>query len=83
MCHTSTPDFKWVGKSDARLSEQYDTARGCGGVAVLWHRDLDATPIGDIGSDRMCGIRFQADEGTNSVLSLIGLYKPCLNLGME
>ena len=50
---------------------------------MLWHRDLDATPIGDKGSDRMCRIRFQADEGTKSVISLIGVYMPCLNLRME
>ena len=31
---------------DTRLSKQYDAAKGCGGVTVLWHRDLDATPIG-------------------------------------
>ena len=31
-------------------------------MAVLWHRDLDATPIGDIGSDQTCGIQFQEDE---------------------
>ena len=45
-----------------KFSEWYDAGRGCGGVAVLWHRDLDATPIGDIGSDQTCGIQFQEDE---------------------
>lgn len=31
--------------------------RGCGEVTVLWHKDLEATPIGGLSSDRICGIR--------------------------
>ena len=45
------PDFNWVGKSDAMGFQngmiKNDAGGRYGGVTVLWHRDLDATPIGD------------------------------------
>lgn len=69
--------------SDARLSEQYDTGKGCNGVVVLWHMNLDVTPIGDKGSDWMCGTCFQEGEDTYSVICFIVVYMPYLNMGME
>ena len=50
--------YRGFGKSDPRLSETSDTSmRACGGVGILWRKSLDVTPITDIQSDRICGIR--------------------------
>ncbi len=37
--------------------------------------------IADIDSDRICGIRFSLDEGV--VVSVIGVYLPCLDQGID
>ena len=42
---------------------------------------LDAFQISDIVSDRVCGVRFKRDE--DSWLSIIGVYLPCADLGMD
>ena len=33
------------GKADKRPSVDVESGRGCGGIAVLWHGDIGATPI--------------------------------------
>ena len=77
------PDFDGVGVADRRLHENRDAGRGCGGVGVIWHKSLDATPISGIESNRICGIRIRESDGSDSFLMVIGVYLPCLNLGIE
>ena len=72
-----------VGKSDCRLTEDRDGGRGCGGIGILWHKSIAASPIPGIGSDRICGIRFSMDDGDNSAVSVIGVYLPCLDQGVD
>ena len=56
--------YRGFGKSDPRLSETSDTSmRACGGVGILWRKSLDVTPITDIQSDRICGIRIKKSNG--------------------
>ena len=76
-------EYDVVGKADVRLSDKADGRRGFGGVGILWHKSIGATPIGGISSDRICGIRFSVDDGDASVMSVIGVYLPCLDQGMD
>ena len=50
---------------------------------ILWHRSIAATPISGINSDRVIGIRFSMDDGDRSVVSVIGVYLPCLDQGVD
>ena len=56
------PEFSGTEKADARLVEDANLSRGCGGVGMLWHNSLVATPIAGIASDWICGIRFKVRE---------------------
>ena len=76
-------DYEAVGKADCRLTEEAEGGRGFGGVGILWHKSIGATPIGGIASDRICGIRFSVDDGDRSVMSVIGVYLPCLDQGLD
>ena len=49
----------------------------------MWHQSIAATPISGINSDRMVGIRFSVDDGDGSVVSVIGVYLPCLDQGVD
>ena len=63
--------YRGFGKSDPRLSETSDTSmRACGGVGFQF--------------DRICGIRIKRSNGEDqSWLSILGVYLPCLDLGIE
>ena len=63
-----------MGKSDCRLTEEREGGRGCGGIGILWHRSIAATPISGINSDRVIGIRFSMDDGDKSVVSVRGVF---------
>ena len=47
-CHTAV--------CDKRLSPTSDLIRGCGGTAILWKRCLNATPLSNLNSNRICGV---------------------------
>ena len=76
-------EYEAVGKSDCRLTEEREGGRGCGGIGILWHSSIAATPISGINSDRVIGIRFSMDDGDRSVVSVIGVYLPCLDQGVD
>ena len=71
------------GKSDSRLTEECAGGRGCGGVAILWHKSLGAMPITGISSDRICAIRLKVDDENGPMLTIIGVYMPCSDKGIE
>ena len=50
---------------------------------MIWHKSLDASPFGGIDSDCIYGIRFRECEGSDSLVSVIGVYLSHLNLGLE
>ena len=77
------PEYEAVGKSDKGLTESREGGRGCGGIGLLWHKSVAATPISGINSDRVCGIRCMMYDGENSLMSVIGVYLPCLELGVD
>jgi len=49
--------------------DEEDGGRRLSGIGILWHSSVGATLIGDISSDRICGIRFSVDYGVRSVMS--------------
>ena len=51
------PDFVGYGVSDHRLNEHSSAVRGCGGVAIIWRKSLQVSPLTNICSDRTCAIR--------------------------
>ena len=51
-------NYAATGKADSRLTETSNGGRGFGGIAILWHKTIGATPMNDITSDRICAIRF-------------------------
>ena len=77
------PEFSGTGKADARLVEDTNLCRGCGGVGILWHNSLVGTPITGIVSDWICGIRFKERERSDAWVTVVGVYLPCGNLGMD
>ena len=73
-------DLSSWGLADSRLNEGAEGSRGCGGIGFLWKKSVGATPISGISSDRVGGIRIAMGE---KVLSVIGVYLPCMDQGME
>ena len=71
------------GKADSRLTEESSGGRGCGGVEVLWHKLFGATVVSGISSDRICAICLRIDDGDRSQLTVIGVYLPCSDKGMD
>ena len=72
-----------MGKSDSRLTDIAAGGRSYGGICLLWHKNIAATPISGINSDRICGIRFTEDDRERSMMSVIGVYLPFLEQGVD
>ena len=78
----SHPDFMGWGQADSRLTSTSDSTRGCGGVGVIWHRNLCSTTISGSDSDRICGIRIKI-KNSQQFLSVISVYLPCADFGAD
>ena len=76
-------DYDSTSKADSRLSDISHERRGCGGIAILWHKTIGASPVSDITSDRVCAIRFCDPNDNKSTFSVIGVYLPCSDQGMD
>ena len=70
------------GQADSRLTSTSDSTRGCGGVGVIWRRDLCGTTIPESGSDCICGIQIKIKD-SQQFLSIIAVYLPCADLGAD
>ena len=74
-------EYEALGKADKRLTENAVGGRGCGGIGMLWRKDIGAIAISAITSDRICSIRFTVDDTDGSVVSVIGVLlamsRPC------
>ena len=77
------PAFTAEVKTDNRLTEDSTLRRGCGGVGIMWKKTIDATPITSINSDRICGIHVKLPQSGGTNLSVISVYLPCSDTGME
>ena len=49
----------------------------------MWKKDLDAVPISSISSDRICGLRIKLQRHATSEITVLGVYLPCSDMGME
>ena len=76
------PAFSADVKTDRRLTEESTLRRGCGGIGIMWRKTLDATPIPSISSDSICGLSIRSSD-QETVFSVIGVYLPCADLGVE
>ena len=77
------PEFDAECVTDSRLNETSSLTRGCGGVGILWKKSFDVTPIGEIDSDRICGIRMRLTYPETKELTILGVYSPCADAGIE
>ena len=76
-------DFDFWGRADLRLNECSERGRGYGGIGFLWRKTVGASPIAQLDSDRVGGIRVALGKGVGSVLSVIGVYLPCNDQGLD
>ena len=77
------PAFTAEVKTDERLTENSSLRKGCGGVGLIWKKEIDATPISSISSDRICGIRIKSSCPSVDDITIIAVYLPCSDMGME
>ena len=53
-------------------------------MGILWRKTFDVTPISDIQSDRICGIRVKRKTDDDQTwISILGVYLSCLDLGVK
>jgi hypothetical protein len=69
--------------SNERLTENSTLRRGCGGVGLMWRKEINATPISSISSDRICGLRVKSPHPGAADITIIGVYLPCSDTGVE
>ena len=65
------PAFVAECSTDSRLHEKSDLARGCGGVGVMFRKSLNVSPISNISSDRICGIRVHLTSPEPSCITVL------------
>ena len=61
---------------DGRLTPECNLSKGCGGIGVLWRKQLKATPVSEVDSNRVCAISIKS---TYTPIIIIGVYLPTTN----
>ena len=77
------PAFMAEVKIDERLTENSTLKNDCGGVGLMWRKDMNVTPISLISSDRICGLCVKSPQPGAVDITIIGVYLPCSDMGME
>ena len=69
-------DYKSFGRASVySSSDMYGYAKGQGGVAILWNKNLTSlTPLYQISHDRICAVRLQCEN--DSVINIFCVYLP-------
>ena len=73
-----------VGKEQTGVSPECGgmvAGRGFVEIRILWHSAW--LPISRINSDRICGIRVKINGDDNSLFSIVGVYLPCIDQGVD
>ena len=71
------PDFDGYGVSDSRLNEHSELVCGGGGVGLMWRKSLHATPLTNLGSDRICAIQLSLTSSLQRTsMHIICAYLP-------
>lgn len=73
--------YSFTAVYDSRLNSSSDLHRGCGGVAILWKKNLNAAPFHHLQSDRLCAIKIPLPNST--ILSIFGVYMPSADQTQE
>ena len=74
-------DYSYCSIFDARLHSESTLQRGCGGISILRRKNLNASPIPNLSSDRICGIHLSLSN--NLALHVIGTYMPSSDQSRE
>ena len=69
--------------TDSRLNDTSTLSNGCGGVSILWKKSFDVTLIFEINSDGICGIRLRLTYPEMKELTLLRVYSPCVDAGID
>ena len=77
------PAFTAECSTDARLHDNSDLSRGCGAVGIMFRKSLNVSPLPGISSDRLCGIRVHLTSPEPSCITVLGVYLPCPDQGMD
>lgn len=67
------PNMAGSAIADKRLNPDSNLVRGCGGIGILWNKQLNVLPVSEIDSDRICARTIES--ATCSIL-VIGVYLP-------
>ena len=49
----------------------------------MWRKEINTTAISSISSDRICGLRVKSPHPSAADITIIGVYLPCSDMGME
>ena len=74
------PDFVGFGISDRKLNAECSFTRGCGGVAVLWRKNLPLSSV-HLDSDRIIAVQLPLQ--LHEMLTIIGVYLPSSDHPLE
>ena len=73
--------YSYTAVCDRRLNSTCELHRGCGGVAILWRKSLNAVPQHHHSSDRICSLQISISESLT--LTVIGIYMPSADQPQE
>ena len=66
---------------DKRLTpECCNLSKGCGGIGVLWRKQLKVIPVSEVDSNRVCAISIKS---TYTPIIITGVYLPTTNSPLE
>ena len=74
------PEFEGFGYCDERLNEAC-TLKGCGGIGIIWRKSIQAIPLTNIVSNRLCAIQLRLNDA--SCVTIIAVYLPSTNYARE
>ena len=72
--HLISEQYSFTAVCDRRLNSTSELHRGCGGVAILWRKSLNAVPQHHHSSDRICSLQLSITDSLT--LTVIGIYMP-------
>ena len=52
-------------------------------MGLIWRKDMNVTPFSSISSDRICGLCVKSPQPGAVDITIIGVYVPCSDMGME
>ena len=85
LLQSSLPHFSSHSLFDNGLDENSDLHRGCGGVAIIWNKSINATTVTLPGnSDRICGVTLHLSKTTDQsntmlTINIFNVYFPSCN----